>query len=582
MTYVPLQTMDVTSLKAVITELQETLLPSRFEQAQQTDSHTIQIGVRTLKGLKWLELSWRADAARLVIVEPSKRVGSQSTLARQIQHGLRQMALVEIRQKGFERVVQFGLSPRPGEAIQRTLVLELMGRHSNFFLLNNQHRIIAIGRQVKDHQSRIRPIGNGDAYIDPPLLRGYKPTLTESINSWKKNLCLIPSQKLLNALQQSYQGISPALALQIADEEEETARTLINSKVLEITNKQWEDLYCRWCLWLKRVEEKNFSLRFDGPTPFRVWGEIKTNTKMSKELCLKLGSYYTEILESKQILDITNEIRESLIKAKKNQNNHLEEQECLLDKSNKNKDLQEKADNLLCEKEPGKKILEEAQKLYIQAKKLRRSIPAIKQRILHHQQKLQFIQETEAFLEEFVSNKWETQDQKIKGLLELQEETKSLIRSNEKIKKRRIQSNRRTQQLNTPKPLQLTSPNGLVIQVGRNHRQNEWISLRQSRNGDIWFHAQECPGSHVVLKASSKVAEESDLQIAIDLAAYFSKAKGNKSVPVIMASTNDLKRISGGDPGTVSHRNSKILWGEPSRGIKYLETSSHGEINSGS
>ena len=61
---------------------------------------------------------------------------------------------------------------------------------------------------------------------------------------------------------------------------------------------------------------------------------------------------------------------------------------------------------------------------------------------------------------------------------------------------------RRQQATATPSPLELTSPGGLRLQVGRNHRQNEWISLRQARRGDLWFHAQECPGSHVVLKGS--------------------------------------------------------------------------------
>ena len=65
----------------------------------------------------------------------------------------------------------------------------------------------------------------------------------------------------------------------------------------------------------------------------------------------------------------------------------------------------------------------------------------------------------------------------------------------------------------------LTSSRGWSIQVGRNHRQNEWISL-QARKGDLWFHAQECPGSHVVLKSSAAPAEESDLQAAASLAAY--------------------------------------------------------------
>ena len=102
------------------------------------------------------------------------------------------------------------------------------------------------------------------------------------------------------------------------------------------------------------------------------------------------------------------------------------------------------------------------------------------------------------------------------------------------------------------------------MQVGRNHRQNEWISLRQARSGDLWFHAQECPGSHVVLKSSNGLCRgASDLAMAADLAAYFSRARGNTRVAVVMVPTDQLQRIPGAGPGTVRHRQAEIRWGDP-------------------
>ena len=162
--------MDLTSLRAVLNDLRPTLLPSRFEKAQQPDPSTLQLGFRTLAGMVWLELSWQADAPRLVQVPPPARIGDGSTLAQQLQHSLRQMALVELHQSGFERVVEFRFAARPGEGIRRVVVLELMGRHSNLMLLDRQRQVIALGRQVRDHQSRVRPIGTGDAYVPPPGL----------------------------------------------------------------------------------------------------------------------------------------------------------------------------------------------------------------------------------------------------------------------------------------------------------------------------------------------------------------------------------------------------------------------------
>ena len=108
------------------------------------------------------------------------------------------------------------------------------------------------------------------------------------------------------------------------------------------------------------------------------------------------------------------------------------------------------------------------------------------------------------------------------------------------------------------------------IQIGRNHCQNELISLRKGRKGDLWFHAQESPGSHVVLKSSHGIADEQDIQLAADIASLFSRARGNKVTPVVMVPIENLQRISGALPGTVRHRGGKVLWGESDRAEKHF------------
>merc|ERR1711981_244668 len=81
---------------------------------------------------------------------------------------------------------------------------------------------------------------------------------------------------------------------------------------------------------------------------------------------------------------------------------------------------------------------------------------------------------------------------------------------------------------------EIQSPSGLKIQIGSNNKQNELISLKKGRKGDLWFHAQEIPGSHVVLKSSNGFMDDKDIQLAADLAFFFSRARGSKLVPVIM------------------------------------------------
>ncbi len=563
----PLQLMDLTSLKAVMADLREEILPSRFEKAQQLDSSTLQIGLRTLKGLSWLEISWSADAARIVEIPSPIRKGGESTLAKQFQHGLKQMTLIKLNQKGFDRIVEFKWALRPGKNIHRTLVVELMGRHSNILLLDEKQKIITLGRQVRNNQSRIRPLSTGDLYVPPPPLLGVEPRRSESMERWKQRLCLIPTT-LKKSLQQSYQGISPSLILQIAHDEEKIAKSLINLQVMSISNHEWIRLYERWSIWLQRIEESRLILDFDGPTPFRVWNTKENKNFIQRGLSLALGRYYRDHLDNMKLSKIKRELENRIIHFRKAEENIIFSQQLLLKNTSKSNELQKKADNLLCSPFPSKDLVNQAQKLYRQVKKLRRSIPIIKDRILFHQQRIEIIQGSEAFAEEIINDNSEDNSIKFQRLYELQNELDELLSPRKKRKK-----NIHQKTMQPTNPLEIKSPSGLIIQIGRNHRQNDLISMRQSNRGDKWFHAQECPGSHVILKASTGLAEEEDFQMAADLAAFFSRGRGNRNVPVIVTSTDQLQRIPGAGPGVLRHRNSTVYWGDPLRASKVLSQS---------
>ena len=68
-----IQIMDLTTLKAVVSELKKEIIPSRFEKAQQSDPKTIQLAFRNLKKIVWIEISWNAEAPRIVKINPPNR-----------------------------------------------------------------------------------------------------------------------------------------------------------------------------------------------------------------------------------------------------------------------------------------------------------------------------------------------------------------------------------------------------------------------------------------------------------------------------------------------------------------------------
>lgn len=552
-----LQPMDVTSLKAVLAEWRPLLLPSRFEKAQQADGQTLQLGLRTLQGMQWLELSWLPEAPRCHTIPPPPRQGDGSTLAQQLQHGLRGLALVQLEQPGWERVVRFGFARRPGEPIERLVVLELMGRHSNLFLLEGSSgTVIALARQVRPAQSRLRPIGTGDPYRPPPPLGGEPPSLAEPFTRWQQRLQLLPLP-LEQALRSAYQGISPALGHQLAPQD------WLEQPVTALTDAQWQALWLQWQGWLSAIEAGPLSGRMRWQLVghgYRCWSSDPGGAPRAPlAINTALGSYYRRGLESTQLQQRRRQLEQQISAAREREGRHMAEQQQLLDRVADSEAVQRRADSLLSQPQPSRASIDEAQALYRQARKLRRSGAAITPRLEHHRCRLAALDTSLTFLEQ----------------AESLEQIEALAAELEEQLGRRSSGHRQNQRVASggrgrPQALELRSPGGLALLVGRNHRQNDWIAFRQARRGDLWFHAQELPGSHVMLKCSEAAADDSDLQAAADLAAHFSRGRSNTRVPVVMVPSHELQRIPGAAPGTVRHRGGAVIWGVPQRALTLL------------
>ena len=552
-----LQAVDVTTLRAVLAEWRPLLLPSRFEKAQQASPQALQIGLRSLSGSHWLELSWQAEAARLHTIPPPPRQGDGSTLAQQLQHGLKGLALIEIQQQGWERVVELGFARRPGEPVLRWLVVELMGRHSNLLLLDADRQVVALARQVKPQQSRLRPIGTGDPYQPPPPLAGEPPRLEESFGSWQRRLRLVPLP-LQQALRDAYQGISPALLRQLLP------CGWGELRVDSISPEQWQQLWQGWRQWLEAVQMGRFSWQLE-PAGYRCWAGSSGDTPTANPaLAINQGmaAYFSEHLGAQLLVQQRQQLQHRLQATVERESRQASEQQALLDAVPEGEALQRRADALLSQLQPSRQCIEEAQKLYKTARKRRRSVAAITPRLEQHRQRLASLEASLTYLEQADS---------LEQVGSLVAELEALLAERGQRKPAGGRQRRRAGAIEgVPQPLELHTPSGLPVQIGRNHRQNEWIAFRQARRGDLWFHAQELPGSHVVLKSSERPASDADLQAAADLAAHYSRGRGNRRVPVVMVPSEELQRIPGAAPGTVRHRGGSVLWGEPQRALSLL------------
>ena len=561
------QIMDVTSIKSILHYLSREILPSRFETAQQPEPNTIQIGLRGINNTSWIEVSWQGDCARIVKINRPDKLGSQSTLAKQLSYGLKYMALVFIEQDKFERVIKFAFAKKPGDLIDKYLIFELMGKHSNIFYLDKNLKIIAAGKQVKSTQSSYRAISTGNIYKQPPLNNKKEPNENETFQEWKSLLNVVPDT-LKNALLRNYQGVSPILIKQIEYLSNLESNNVMNQSVDLIEDKYLKVIFIIWKKWINRYNNNKFRFSIFNHYFYSVWFseiEVKDNNKI--DLCEGLSNYYTQYLNLKKMNGIVSQIDGLIFKQMSIERRNHNIQRKLLENSENFESLKNKADNIFLKLNLEKKDILEAEKLYKKSKKLKRAVNLIKERLHIYENKLNRLEEYRFMLDNFRS----TNIGKIPIKLNLLDELKHEICNEFNLRKKKLNVSKINHEKRQSSPIQINSPSGLNILIGRNMRQNDLITFKLSKKQDLWFHAQESPGSHVLLKSSTKVPNDDDIQIAADLAAFFCKAKGNIKVPINQVKAKDLNKINKSGLGCVSFKKSEIIWGNPTRGKDYIK-----------
>ncbi len=561
------QIMDITSIRSVLHYLSKNILPTKFETAQQPEPNTIQLCFRGVDSQTWLEVSWNGDSPRILKINKPEKIGRESTLSKQIRYGLKYMALISIDQDDFERVIKFSFAKKPGDEISKYLIFELMGKHSNIFYLDNKHKIIAVGKQINSNQSSFRTISTGSIYSDPPANLKKQPIEDESFQAWKESISTVPDS-LKYCLINTYQGVSPILTKQLEALSSTSDSEIMEKNIDFISDTDLKKIFKSWKIWINRFKKNNFNFSLFKRYFYCVWFlDIEINNENKIDLCTGLENYYDYHLKQKKLELLIKKIDGIIFKQTNTEKKNLNFQYDLLSKSENYEIYKEKADKIFSIKDINKQDIIRGQKLYKKSKKLKRSRELIKERLNFYKGKVERLDEFKTFIENLNSLNHEKLYVRIKIVEEIIEEVCNEF--NIKIKKQREENKNSSEKRSSP--IQVSTPTGLKLQIGRNMRQNDLISFKFSKKGDLWFHAQESPGSHVVLKSSSQEVSEQDLQIAADLAALFSKAKRNIKVPINLVKIKDLQKIKKGGPGCVSFKNVEIIWGNPTRGEDYIK-----------
>lgn len=127
--------------------------------------------------------------------------------------------------------------------------------------------------------------------------------------------------------------------------------------------------------------------------------------------------------------------------------------------------------------------------------------------------------------------------------------------------------------LQKSQPLHIRLNSEADLYIGKNNKQNDYVTFTLGNPKDLWFHTKDIPGSHVILKTSLPEARQEDINLAVQLAAYFSKARDGSNVPVDCVQRRYVKKPAGSKPGFVIFTNQNTYYTTPDMELiqKYLK-----------
>ncbi|MEY2983476.1 MAG: hypothetical protein RLZZ568_93 [Cyanobacteriota bacterium] len=568
-----MQPVDYTTLLALSHEFRLAWLPARIEQVYQRDRHTLSLALRTLQHQGWLTLSWHPQAARLCLDQAPPRDPDTFTLSDQLRHQLKGLALISLQPiQPWERVIDLAIAKRPDDPPLYHLFLEVMGKYSNLILTDAQQQIITVAHQVNPNQSRVRTVQTGQPYQLPPPILAACPRQAEAFNDWQAQVSLIPG-KISQQLLKSYRGVSPMVVRTLLTQAEIAADAINQS----LTTDQWRRLFDAWQTWLKRLDNEQFQADLTA-SGFTVLGNHQdTDGQPIHDL---IRDYYAQELGKEQFQQLRHQLQQKLhtLIAKLQQKAQTFQRR--LDEANNANQYQQQADLLMAylhqgkpglqeitlpdfeqgkpttiALQPDKSLLQNAQKLYKQQQKLKRAQDVVRPLLTAVTTELNYLFQVDSSLQAVTQYDNDT-DWEI--LTEIRDEL--------------IEQGYLTPPNNRPRrrvgarfhPHIIASPSGFPLWIGRNNRQNDYLTFRVATEYDLWFHAQEIAGSHVLLRLPpGAIADDADLQWAANWSAYYSRGRESEQVPVVYTQPKYVFKPKGAKPGMVVYQQETVLWGKP-------------------
>lgn len=537
----------------------------RVEKIHQPSREELVIHLRTKSGAKKLLLSVRANSPRIHFTQHApENPATPPMFCMLMRKRLVNASLVDIRQSELDRVlyIDFDATNEIGDRVKLTLSIEIMAKHSNIILFDEEGKIIDALKRVDLSQSTVRQILPGFRYTAPPPQNKLN-ILEHSTENIISQIKTFETKTLSSAILSSLQGVSPLTSRELAGEFSEHFVDEVSDAGFEVLKDKIDNL--------RQIVETGNAVAFmlkdetGKPVDFSFMPIKQYGTKYSAEEKASFSELLDEFYFECDRLDRTRQKAQDLVKflgsaiariSKKISLQQAELKQCAdreqlrisaelinanlyrLEKGAAFYDLENYYDEnkpIRIKADPSKTPAANAQKYFKDYRKAKTAEAMLTELIEQGQNDLQYLETVADSLDRASTQ------------AEIEEIRNELVVSGfMKFKKKNNQKQPRL----LP-PMEYMTPDGFRVLVGRNNMQNDKLSLKTASKADMWLHTQKIPGSHVIIVSDNKEISDDAIVEAAEIAAYHSKAREAKLVPVDYTYVKHLKKPQGAPPGKV-------------------------------
>ncbi|WP_181348864.1 NFACT family protein [Thalassobacillus sp. CUG 92003] len=550
--------------RAMVHELQETIMPGRIMKIYQPTDTELVFTIRHNRKNHSLLLSAHPSYARFHLTEDQYRNPKEPPmLCMLLRKHLTGGFIESIEQVSMERIVKIHVHTRNevGDETRKTLIIEVMGKHSNIHLVDDEEgHILDSVKHISPSQNRHRIIMPGQPYKLPPEQGKLDPT-TLHPDAFVKKLDF-NTGKLDRQILSIVMGFSPLLTKEIAFQARLGSQAAYKHQFEKVQQAIIEHDYHPW---VARGSHEYFYV-----LPLETIEHAKeTFTTVSG----MLDAFYSGKAERDRVKQQAGDLYRFLKNERDKNKRKIKKHEQTLLRA-ESADYYQKMGELLTahlhkvragdrtvtvvdyydpeqreltiELNPNKSPSTNAQNFFHTYQKMKKSGEVVHKEIEKAKQEI-------TYFEELIQQVETAREQDI-------DEIREELREQGYLRKKPSRSKKKQKQTR-PSPEQFVSSEGTPIYVGKNNKQNEYLTTRLAHKNDTWLHTKNIPGSHVVIRGENP--GEDTLLEAAQLAAIFSKSKHSSSVPVDYTKIHHVKKPSGAKPGYVTYDHQQTLFVTP-------------------